>query len=97
MFKTCNNQKQSCLSPSFIKCRKEYLGGGAPQARDIAPAFLRCFSTGDGEKVLAWLHSHYSCNTLGPEVSNEMLRYREGQRQLVQHIERLIAQARAGN
>lgn len=93
MFKSCSCNK-SFLSKAFARCRKDYLSNAAPANRDIAPSFLRCFSTEDGEKVLAWLHSSFTCNALGPEASNEMLRFREGQRQLILQIERLIAQAK---
>lgn len=91
-----SNDKKSWLSAAFLRCRKENLTTATPASRDIAPCFLRCFSTTDGEKVLAWLHSNYTCNALGPETSTEMLRFREGQRQLILQIERLIAQAKAG-
>jgi hypothetical protein len=95
--------KQSCIcnAPLFPKAfgqrQRAYLTSGAKAARDIAPSFLRCFSTADGEKVLAWLHSTVTCTALGPESTDEMLRYREGQRQLVLQIERLIAQAKSGS
>lgn len=94
-------QKMDCactgaLSSAFIACRKQHLQHQSKAARDIAPSFLRCFTTVDGEKVLAWLHSQYSCSALGPDADDKMLRYREGQRALILQIERLIAQAKTG-
>ena len=86
----------TALSPAFAACRKHHLQSQGKAAREIAPSFLRCFSTADGEKVLAWLHSQYLCNALGPDADDKMLRYREGQRALILQIERLIAQAKSG-
>ncbi len=96
MFKKSCSCKAPLRPKAFAQNQRGYLTCGVKAARDIAPSFLRCFATSDGEKVLAWLHSAVTCTALGPESSPEMLRYREGQRQLVLQIERLIAQAKSG-
>ncbi len=66
---------------------------------ELAKSFARTFSKeggqGDGEQVLAHLRSLTRDRTLGPETSDAVLRYVEGQRGLVAYMERMIARGRA--
>jgi hypothetical protein len=58
--------------------------------RAIEAAFIRTFSGDDGRKVLAHLQTMTFHRALGPNASDEQLRYLEGQRALVGQILRLI-------
>lgn len=61
---------------------------------DPAPSFARCFSTADGERVLAALKAMTLERTLGPEAPDSALRHLEGQRVLVATILALAARGR---
>jgi len=56
----------------------------------------RVFRGDDGACVLAHLRALTLERHLGPEASDAALRHLEGQRALVAHLERLIAEGRAG-
>lgn len=57
----------------------------------IVMAFVRCFHTVDGQRVLRHLRRLTLDRTVGPATSNKGLRYLEGQRALVAHIVSLVA------
>lgn len=57
----------------------------------IGMAFVRCFHTVDGQRVLQHLRHLTLDRTVGPATSNKALRYLEGQRALVAHIVSLVA------
>ncbi len=52
----------------------------------LSIAFARCFSTREGERVLAHLKAVTLDRALGPDSSDALLRHLEGQRQLVASI-----------
>ncbi len=66
------------------------------EKRDIERLFGRLFSTEDGKKVLAYLHYTTFQRAMGVNVSDEQLRYAEGQRSLVSTILRLVDRGRHG-
>ncbi len=66
--------------------------GADAAALDIAVAFARCFSTGDGKRVLDHLRRMTLERSLGPGASDAVLRHVEGQRHLVAQILALVAQ-----
>jgi len=80
-------------------------GGGAPpssasfdrDARDrLARACARVFRDQDGAVVLEHLRGLTTDRVLGPEASDAALRTLEGQRALIAHLTRLIAEGRGG-
>jgi hypothetical protein len=64
--------------------------------RDIEKSFARVFSSEDGQKVLAHLQVLTFQRAFGPGVSDDHLRYTEGQRAMVATILRLIDRGRNG-
>lgn len=64
------------------------------EQRDIELAFARLFSSKEGQRVLTHLQMMTFQRALGPDSSNEQLRYTEGQRALMATILRLIARGR---
>ncbi len=72
---------KSCL---FQKSDQDY----------IRKSFARLFSSEEGERVLSYLKFITYHRSFGAEISNEQLRFMEGQRSLINHIERLIDQGR---
>jgi hypothetical protein len=65
-------------------------------ARQLARAFARVFSSAEGEAVLAHLKGLTLDRCLGPEAGDAALRHLEGGRALVHHILALVARGRAG-
>ncbi|MBU6235267.1 MAG: hypothetical protein KGQ41_05435 [Alphaproteobacteria bacterium] len=64
-------------------------------AREDAPAiFARLFSSDDGQKVLSYLRASVNARVAGPEASEAVLRYCDGQRALLQTIHGLVEQGR---
>ena len=57
---------------------------------DIAKAFARAFKGQDGEKMMKYLYSITFERFFGPEVNEATLRFFEGQKALVMHIEAII-------
>lgn len=53
--------------------------------------YTRCFSTAAGQAVLSHLRQITIGRVMGPNVSNDELRWLEAQRALVRHIETFIA------
>lgn len=64
------------------------------EQKNIKRVFARAFSTDDGKKVLAYLQYITFNRHYGAEVSNEQLRYAEGQRAIVHTILRFIEQGK---
>ncbi len=60
----------------------------------IARAFARCFRTNEGDKVLSYLQKMTKGRVLTASASDAEMRYLEGQRALVTHIETLIERGR---
>lgn len=56
------------------------------ESGDIARAFFRLFNTDDGKIVLEHLHNHVLFRTTDSIITEEHLRFLEGQRQLVLFI-----------
>lgn len=79
----------------FAEREDEALDGNAE--KEIRLAYARCFSSPDGQRVLAHLRSMTLERAMGPNVSAEHLRHVEGQRQLVSTIEQLTARGRQGD
>ncbi|MEI6558956.1 MAG: hypothetical protein WCO00_11165 [Rhodospirillaceae bacterium] len=63
---------------------------------ELAAAFARCFTGADGARVLQHLRVVTLERSLGPDAPDTALRHLEGQRQLVQAINALVARGRAG-
>lgn len=61
----------------------------------LSIAFARCFSSREGEQVLAHLKAVTLDRALGPDSSDALLRHLEGQRQLVASILTQIERGRA--
>jgi hypothetical protein len=70
----------------------------APEAGEdraaLARACARLFTHDDGRRLLAHLRAQTVGRHLGPEASDAALRHLEGQRALVAHLGRLIAEGR---
>lgn len=64
--------------------------------KELAQNYARCFSTADGKRVLAHLHSLTLDRALGPGVKSGLLRHLEGQRQLVTYISAQIRRGQQG-
>lgn len=69
---------------------------GKTEQRDIEKCFARVFSSEEGQKVLTHLQVMTFQRSFGPGVSDEQLRYAEGQRAVVATIIRLIDRGRNG-
>lgn len=78
--------------PAYGASLADHAGvAGIPAGQtEVAACFARCFSTPDGKRVLAHLRAIAFGRTLGPEVSEAMLRHVEGQRHLLARITNLI-------
>lgn len=64
--------------------------------REVARAAARCFGTGDGRTLLAYLRAITVERACGPQVSDAALRDLEGQRRLVHRLTALIDRGRRG-
>lgn len=64
--------------------------------RELRVAYARCFSGPAGEKVLKHLQSLTLNRSFGPDVSTDLLRHVEGQRQLVTYIKSQCEHGRKG-
>ena len=62
--------------------------------RDTERAFARLFTSEDGQRVLGHLQAMTFQRALGPDTSDQQLRYLEGQRALVASILRLFDKGR---
>ena len=62
----------------------------------IEQVFARLFSSEDGKRALAYLQMIGFQRALGPQSSDQELRYLEGQRAMVAAILRLIDRGRQG-
>ena len=60
--------------------------GGAPDDRELCPAFARCFAGADGQMVLDHLKRGVLERRLPPHASDAELRHLEGQRHAVAYI-----------
>ncbi len=60
----------------------------------ISRSFARCFRTSDGSKILNYLRKITKERVLASSASETEMRYLEGQRALVSHIEALTEQGR---
>ena len=68
--------------------------GAAEEAdAELARAFAGCFRGSHGQRVLRHLRALTLNRVLGPESPDSLLRYLEGQRQLVFYICTLVEQA----
>jgi hypothetical protein len=63
---------------------------------ELATAFARCFVSADGRQVLGHLRRLTVERALGPQASEALLRYVEGQRQLILYVEALVAKGAGG-
>lgn len=62
--------------------------------KNIDRLFARVFSNDDGQRILAYLHHITTNRVLAFNASEEQLRHMEGQRALLQTIEKLTARGR---
>jgi hypothetical protein len=62
---------------------------------DLCRAFARCFTGGDGERVIEHLTKAILCRRLGPQASDAELRQLEGQRCAVAYIVAMVERGRA--
>lgn len=63
---------------------------------ELATVFARCFVSADGRQVLGHLRRLTIEKALGPQASEALMRYAEGQRQLVLYVEALVAKGAGG-
>jgi hypothetical protein len=63
---------------------------------ELATVFARCFLSADGRQVLGHLRRLTVERALGPQVSEALMRYVEGQRQMVLYVEALVAKGAGG-
>lgn len=78
--------------------RKEAELAAESEHRDAAELAVLCrdaLGTDKGRRLLAWLRRRTKDAVFGPGVSESALWYREGQRQLVDQLERATAQGLA--
>ena len=61
---------------------------------DVAKIFARVFRGRDGEEIINYLYSLTFKRFFGPETSEATLRFTEGQKALVMHIEAMIKAGR---
>lgn len=66
------------------------------EQKEMERVFTRLFHTEDGKKALAYLQVMTFQRAHGPMVSDDQLRYAEGQRSLVATILRMIARGKNG-
>ena len=59
------------------------------EQQEIKRLFVRAFASEDGKKALAYLRHFTSHRSFNPETSNETLRFMEGQRALINTIQKL--------
>ncbi len=64
---------------------------------DLEQSYARCFGAPAGRAVLAHLRKITIERTLGPNASDNELRWAESQRALVRTIEALITRGRGNN
>ena len=86
MFRVHENKGYVYTAPEPVKA----------ELREVEKSFARLFASDDGRRVLAHLQAVTFCRALGPESSEESLRYAEGQRALMATILRMIDRGRAG-
>jgi hypothetical protein len=86
MFRVHENKGYIYTAPEPVKA----------ELREVEKSFARLFASDDGRRVLAHLQAVTFCRALGPESSEESLRYAEGQRALMATILRMIDRGRAG-
>ncbi|NBX65886.1 MAG: hypothetical protein EBQ96_02710 [Proteobacteria bacterium] len=65
-----------------------------PLREDAPRIFARVFGQDDGQRVLSYLRATVNARSAGPESSEAMLRYMDGQRALLQTIQGLVDQGR---
>lgn len=73
-----------------------FLTGTLPDERAMAAAYLRVFTSEDGQKVLQHLQQTACRGQNGMNANDAQLRYQAGQRGMVAFIERMILKARQG-
>ena len=95
--KILQKKTQSVLTPVERGLVYAPLESGQIEQREIERAFARLFSSEDGQRVLSHLQVLTFQRAMGPESSDEQLRYTEGQRALMAAILRLIARGRQPN
>lgn len=59
------------------------------EQQEVKRLFVRTFSSEEGKKVLAYLRHFTSHRSFNAETSNETLRFMEGQRALINTIQKL--------
>ncbi|CCQ72345.1 hypothetical protein [Magnetospira sp. QH-2] len=64
--------------------------------QDLALACARCFTSRDGQRVLAHLKAITIDRPLGPGVDAATLRHMEGQRHLVAYLQTLVQRGQQG-
>lgn len=64
--------------------------------KDVELNYARCFSTESGRAVLSHLRQITIERTMGPNVTDNELRWFESQRALVRQIETLVSRGRGG-
>lgn len=65
------------------------------EQKNIDRLFSRVFTSEDGQKILAYLHHITANRVIDPNISEERLRHIEGQRALVQTIQKLTTRGRS--
>lgn len=88
-------ERDSAADPTVVEGRETTPDLPDP-GHELRQMYARCFSTNEGEKVLAHLRAVTLERAFGPGVSTETLRHIEGQRQLVSYIAALCEHGRNG-
>lgn len=65
------------------------------EARDIEKAFVRTFTTEEGQKVLSYLNGQTFMRAAAQDAPDSVLRYLEGQRALLALVIRMIERGQA--
>ncbi|MBT3559279.1 MAG: hypothetical protein HN644_00825 [Rhodospirillales bacterium] len=65
-----------------------------PVSHELHKAFARLLAYPEAKTVLSHLHAVTRNRVLGPDVSEAVLRYGEGQKALVAYMERMAAKGR---
>lgn len=67
-----------------------------PSKSEASVLFAHAFSGENGERMMNYLYSMTFDRLFGPETSEASLRFAEGQKAMVMHIEALIKAGRIG-
>jgi hypothetical protein len=73
-----------------FEARRQHAESAEQAVDDFAITHARLFSCPDGTAWLGQMRARLFGTTIDPEISNERLRFMEGQRQMIRDIDRQI-------